>query len=108
MSDQINKLQHLRFTHLLVESETVPDKGSQRFNVWLLDVAELSAQRATTGMDFLKWEKRENRRQRRLIFTVDATSSAAVAGTGTSPDGQTAGTMLLEEGGVEQPTLDDA
>jgi energy-coupling factor transporter ATP-binding protein EcfA2 len=70
LSEQINKLQHLRFTHLLVESETVPDKGSQRFNVWLLDVAELSAQRATNGMDFLKWEKRENRRNRKLIFTI--------------------------------------
>ncbi|MFG3316080.1 hypothetical protein ACGF0C_29340 [Streptomyces albidoflavus] len=69
LSEQINKLQHLRFTHLLVESETIPDKGSQRFNVWLLDVAELSAQRATTGMDFLRWEKRENRRNRRLIFS---------------------------------------
>jgi hypothetical protein len=30
----------------LIESETIPDRGSQRFNVWLLDVAELSAQRA--------------------------------------------------------------
>lgn len=70
LSEQINKLQHLRFTHLLVESETVPDKGSQRFNVWLLDVAELSAQRATNGMDFLRWEKRENRRNRKLIFTI--------------------------------------
>ena len=69
LSDQINKLQHLRFTHLLFESETVPDKRSQRFNVWLLDVAELSAQRATQGMDFLKWEERANRRNRRLIFS---------------------------------------
>lgn len=70
LSEKIDKLQNLRFTHLLVESETVPDKGSQRFNVWLLDVAELSAQRATTGMDFLKWEKREKRRNRKLIFTL--------------------------------------
>jgi hypothetical protein len=69
LSAQVDKLQHLRFTHLLVESETIPDRGSQRFNVWLLDVAELSAQRATTGMDFLGWENREKRRNRRLIFT---------------------------------------
>lgn len=69
LSDQVNKLQHLRFTHLLVESETVPNEGSRRFNVWFLDVAELSAQRATQGMDFLGWESREKRRNRRLIFT---------------------------------------
>ncbi|MFF6854291.1 hypothetical protein ACFY9H_02700 [Streptomyces bacillaris] len=102
LSEQINKLQHLRFTHLLVESETIPDKGSQRFNVWLLDVAELSAQRATTGMDFLKWEKRENRRNRRLIF-----SSPDVPGTGgslaTQPDDPGSASVL-----PEQPTLDDS
>jgi hypothetical protein len=69
LSGQVDKLQHLRFTHLLVANETIPDRGSQRFNVWLLDVAELSAQRATTGMDFLGWDNREKRRNRRLIFT---------------------------------------
>jgi hypothetical protein len=69
LSAQVDKLQHLRFAHLLIESETVPDRGSQRFNVWLLDVAELSAQRATAGMDFLGWEEREKRRNRKLIFT---------------------------------------
>jgi hypothetical protein len=69
LSAQVDKLQHLRFTHLLIESETIPDRGSQRFNVWLLDVAELSAQRATAGMDFLGWEEREKRRNRKLIFT---------------------------------------
>ena len=68
LSQQVNALQHLRFTHLLFESETVPDQRSKRFNGWLLDVAELSAQRATTGMDFLGWENREKRRNRRLIF----------------------------------------
>ena len=69
LNAQVDKLQHLRFTHLLTESETVPDRGSQRFNVWLLDVAELSAQRATAHMDFLGWEDREKRRNRKLIFT---------------------------------------
>lgn len=69
LSDQINKLQHLRFTHLLFESETIPDRRSQRFNGWLLDVAELSAQRATQGMDFLGWENREKRRNRKLIYS---------------------------------------
>jgi len=52
----------------LFESETVPDRGSQRFNGWLLDVAELSAQRATVSMDFYGWEQREKRRNRKLIF----------------------------------------
>jgi len=69
LSTQVNKLQHLRFAHLLAESETIPNRGSQRFNVWLLDVAELSAQRATQGMDFLGWESREKRRNRKLIFS---------------------------------------
>lgn len=68
LSRQVDKLQHLRFTHLLNESETIPDQGSRRFNVWLLDVAELSAQRATVGMDFLGWENRSKRRNRGLIF----------------------------------------
>lgn len=69
LSSQVDKLSNLRFTHLLVANETIPDRGSQRFNVWLLDVAELSAQRATTGMDFLGWDNREKRRNRKLIFT---------------------------------------
>ncbi len=68
LSRQVDKLQHLRFVHLLFESETIPDQGSIRFNVWLLDVAELSAQRATVGMDFLGWETRSKRRNRGLIF----------------------------------------
>jgi hypothetical protein len=73
LSDQVDKLQHLRFAHLLIESETIPDRGSQRFNVWLLDVAELSAQRAAEHMDFLGWEEREKRRNRKLIFTGEET-----------------------------------
>ncbi|WP_326729322.1 hypothetical protein [Streptomyces phaeochromogenes] len=106
LTEQINKLQHLRFTHLLVESETVPDKGSQRFNVWLLDVAELSAQRATTGMDFLKWEQRENRRNRRLIFTTPVTAPAeSVAAEGN--DGPASLPDDEHNSQSTQPTLDD-
>jgi len=85
LGEQVDKLQHLRFTHLLVESETVPREGSQRFNVWLLDVAELSAQRATTGMDFLNWENREKRRNQKLIFRGDLPEPARP-----SPSGRTA------------------
>lgn len=69
LSAQVNKLQHLRFTHLLEESETVPNEGARRFNVWLLDVAELSVQRATQGMDFTGWETREKRRAKAIIYT---------------------------------------
>lgn len=72
LASQVNKLQHLRFTHLVEESETIRDRGSQRFNVWLLDVAELSAQRATVGMDFLGWEDRSKRRNRKLVYTAGA------------------------------------
>ena len=68
LSDSMDALQHLRFAYLLDESETVPDRASQRFNVWLLDIAELSAQRATQQMDFDGWQKREKRRNRGLIF----------------------------------------
>lgn len=72
LSSQVNKLQHLRFTHLVAESETLRDRGSQRFNVWLLDVAELSAQRATVGMDFMGWEDRSKRRNRKLVYVEGA------------------------------------
>jgi energy-coupling factor transporter ATP-binding protein EcfA2 len=68
LSNIMDALHHHRYAHLLEESETVPDKGSQRFNVWLLDVAELNAQRATQQMDFDGWQDREKRRNRRLIF----------------------------------------
>jgi hypothetical protein len=79
LSRQVNALQHLRFAHALYESETVPDRRSQRFNGWLLDVAELSASRATVGMDFMGWQDREARRNRRLIFT-DSPGDCVVLG----------------------------
>ena len=77
LSEKMNQLQHLRFAHLLDESETIPDRASQRFNVWLLDVAQLSATRATSSMDFIGWEKRERRRRRNLVFSEDAVKSNA-------------------------------
>jgi GTPase SAR1 family protein len=69
LSQSLEALAQLRFVHLLDESETVPQRASERFNVWLLDVAELSAQRATQQMDFMGWEKREKRRARGLIYS---------------------------------------
>lgn len=71
LSQDMEALQHLRFAHLLEQSESVPDRQSQRFNVWLLDVAQLSAQRATQQMDFQGWQQREKRRNRRLIYSKD-------------------------------------
>jgi energy-coupling factor transporter ATP-binding protein EcfA2 len=78
LSDSMEALQHLRYAYLLDESETVPDRASQRFNVWLLDIAELSAQRATQQMDFDGWQKREKRRNRRRIFQKDWRASKTV------------------------------
>jgi hypothetical protein len=68
LSRAMDALHHHRYAYLLEESETIPDRGSQRFNVWLLDIAQLSAQRATQQMDFDGWQEREKRRNRRLIF----------------------------------------
>jgi hypothetical protein len=71
LSRAMDALHHHRYAYLLEESETVPDRGSQRFNVWLLDIAQLSAQRATQQMDFDGWQEREKRRNRRLIFQAN-------------------------------------
>jgi hypothetical protein len=68
LSRAMEALQHHRFAYLLAPSETIPDAESQRFNVWLLDIAQLSAQRATQGMDFDKWRSREVRRNRNLVY----------------------------------------
>lgn len=66
--DALESLRHLRFVHLLERSETVPERPS-RYDVWLLDVSQLSAQRATQMMDFEGWLQREKRRRRSLIFS---------------------------------------
>jgi hypothetical protein len=67
----MNALQHLRFAHLLYRNETIPDRQSERFNFYLLDLAQLSAQRATEGVDFEGWAKRSKRRARNIVYTVD-------------------------------------
>jgi len=69
LMDELRALQHLRFAHLLFQSETIPDRRSQRFNVYLLDIAQLSFQRATQGVDFDGWQHREQRRNRRLVYS---------------------------------------
>lgn len=80
LAHQIDALQNLRFANLIHESETIPDRASQRFNVWLLDVAMLSSQRAARKIDFDGWERREQRRQRRLIYSADWKSQQGVPG----------------------------
>jgi len=64
----MESLQHLRFVHLLERSETVKSITTQRYDIWLLDVSQLAAQRATQQMDFSGWQDREKRRSRTLIF----------------------------------------
>jgi energy-coupling factor transporter ATP-binding protein EcfA2 len=71
LSARINQLQDLRFAHLLVESETLPDEGSRRYKVLLLDISQLSAQRALE-VDFDGWSDRSKRRRRRLVYSQDA------------------------------------
>lgn len=71
LSDEVFELQNLRFAHLIHENETVPDRSSQRFNVWMLDLAMLSHQRAAQRIDFSGWQDRERRRQRKLIYTPE-------------------------------------
>jgi hypothetical protein len=67
-----SKLQDLRFAHLLFDGETVPDLGSRRHKVLLLDVAYLSARRALQ-VDFQGWQlDREKRRRRQLVYEEGA------------------------------------
>lgn len=72
----MNALQNLRFAHLLFRSETIPDRQSERFNVYLLDLAQLSYQRAMEGVNF-DWADRENRRARKLVYSPSWNSSRA-------------------------------
>jgi energy-coupling factor transporter ATP-binding protein EcfA2 len=79
---KVDQLQDLRFAHLLFESETVPDEGSRRHKVLLLDVAYLSAQRALE-VDFEGWQDRERRRRRQLVYREGA--GAALTAKGPEP-----------------------
>lgn len=64
---RLNRLQNMRFIHALDMHETLPDQSSARYNVYLLDVSQLTAQRASQ-VDFMGWRQREKRRVRRLVF----------------------------------------
>ena len=67
LSAKIEQLQDLRFMHLLFDGESVPEFGSRRHKVLLLDVAYLSVRRALQ-VDFEGWTDRSKRRRRQLCI----------------------------------------
>jgi hypothetical protein len=94
LSGKIEQLQDLRFVHLLFDGETVPDLGSRRHKVLLLDVAYLSVRRALQ-VDFDGWTDRSKRRRRQLVYSEGAGAAFASAAAAESelhsgPAGQTA------------------
>lgn len=85
----MDALQHLRLAHLLFQNETIPERQSQRFNVYLLDIAQLSYQRATQGVDFDGWKNRTRRRNRRLVYSSTwAAPSTSPGNRATRSDGR--------------------
>lgn len=76
LTKQIDQLQDLRFVHLLLDGETVPNAGTRRHRVLLLDVAYLSFKRARQ-VDFEGWNDRSKRRALRLIYTKGAGAALA-------------------------------
>lgn len=92
---RLNRLQTMRFVHAIDDNETLPDPQSSRYNVYVLDVSQLAAQRAWQ-VDFTGWTKREKRRARKLVFTASAADSSRDAQPATSQDG------------YEQLAMDDA
>jgi hypothetical protein len=91
---RLNRLQTMRFVHAIDDNETLPDPRSSRYNVYVLDVSQLAAQRAWQ-VDFTGWIKRERRRARKLVFTLSAGEEA------------TEGPQTPGEGAYEQLALDD-
>ena len=70
--DEVKRLQNMRFVHEIETNETLPDPQSSRYNVYLLDVSLLVAQRAAR-IDFMEWTKREKRRARKLVLRLGET-----------------------------------
>jgi hypothetical protein len=71
LTAKVDQLQDLRFVHLLFDGETVPDFGSRRHRVLLLDVAYLSVRRALR-VDFEGWQDRSKRRRRNFVYSEGA------------------------------------
>ncbi len=73
---KIDQLQDLRFVHLLYDGETLPNAGSRRHRVFLLDVAYLSFKRARQ-VDFEGWMDRSKRRRPLLVYSENAGAALA-------------------------------
>lgn len=69
--ENLGRLQNMRFVHLLDANESLPNLGSSRYLVYILDVSQLAAQRAVQ-VDFMGWTTREKRRSRKLVFNEGA------------------------------------
>lgn len=107
---QLNRLQNMRFVHALDTNETLPDSKSNRYNVYLLDVSQLAAQRAWQ-VDFMGWTRREKRRARKLVLpSVAAPAQAADAQSTRAPrrpDPSPANEQLsLDDAGAVVGTID--
>ena len=72
--NQVNRLQNMRFVHAIATNETLPNQRSDRYNVYVLDVSQLAAQRAWQ-VDFMGWTKREGRRARKLVYPPSSARS---------------------------------
>ena len=83
---QINRLQNMRYVHMIDTNESLPDPQSSRYNVFLLDVSQLVAQRAWQ-VDFMGWTSRQQRRTRKLVFKRGKTDRAPVVKTKTEEVG---------------------
>ena len=82
LSSQIRGLQNMRFVHTIDTNESLPDPQSSRYNVFLLDVSQLVAQRAWQ-VDFMGWTSRSKRRARKLVFQPGKTDRGPPASNAT-------------------------
>lgn len=95
---RVNRLQNMRFVHLIASNETLPNQKSERYNVYVLDVSQLAAQRAWQ-VDFMGWTKREGRRARKLVYP----SSAGTSVSEDSPDDN--GTEIAQDDDIAVVTV---
>jgi energy-coupling factor transporter ATP-binding protein EcfA2 len=104
LSAKIDQLQDLRFAHLLQDGETVPDIGSRRHKLLLLDVAYLSARRALQ-IDFEGWQDRSKRRRRQLVYSEGAGARLAAADRGPAAARQLTSAPVVQPEEGMPPTL---
>lgn len=75
---RMGRLQNMRFVHLIDSNESLPKLGSSRYLVYILDVSQLAAQRATR-VDFMGWRERQARRVKVLIFQEESVTPEMIA-----------------------------